>query len=179
MDDVFYYIIIIFSVVIYFADAFNKGKKKNATRNKPMASPPAMPQRNSRPADSSNDEQEIEIESLEDLIKALRGNKSAQPFPVKDEAMSRTAKSRQSMMAASTPPKISAQAPAMPNPAQQSAAYMIEAPEAEGVSAITASQIALEAIADDKPSNNIAHDLRSTTDWRRAIIAHEILKRKF
>ena len=92
------------------------------------------------------------ITSLEDLIKALSTPKPPQmPKP----------------RAATAMPKVPTQ------PAQQRS-IAIEPPENEGQRAT-----AITAAPDDVYSQPADRLPSSSHDWRRAVIAHEILKRKF
>ena len=62
-----------------------------------------------------------------------------------------------------------------PQPKQS---YVIESPEMEGQSVTNAKQSTTTDHVYDMPNADLSSDIRNT-DWRRAVIAHEILKRKF
>ena len=67
--------------------------------------------------------------------------------------------------------------PPVPKPTPKQS-YAFEAPEMEGQSVTSAKQSIADDHAYDMPGADIASEIRNT-DWRRAVIAHEILKRKF
>ena len=140
-----------------------KEKRKQAMRNQQQ--PPVIPQDastteskqfdewfNQAEPDEPEPEPEPEqpITSLEDLIKAL-----SQP------------KQKPQPHVAATPPQLP------PQPAPQRS-IAIEPPENEGQRAT-----AITAAPDDVYSQPADRLPSSSHDWRRAVIAHEILKRKF
>lgn len=137
-----------------------KEKRKQAMRNQQQPQPPAIPQDASTTESKQFDEwfsqsepepePEQPITSIEDLIKALSTPKPPQmPKP----------------RAATAMPKVPTQ------PAQQRS-IAIEPPEMEG-------QRATADNTDDVYSQHTDQLPSLNHDWRRAIIAHEILKRKF
>lgn len=137
-----------------------KEKRKQAMRNQQQPQPPVIPQDASTTESKQFDEwfnqpkpqpePEQPITSIEDLIKALSKPKPPQmPKP----------------RAATAMPKVPTQ------PAQQRS-IAIEPPEMEGQRATTVT-------TDDAYSQPTDQLPSSSHDWRRAIIAHEILKRKF
>ena len=82
------------------------------------------------------------------------------------------------------PRQVTPAAPPVQRPVVQTPApvpkpsYELQAPEMEGQSVTNAKQSITDDHAYDMPGSDIASDIRNT-DWRRAVIAHEILKRKF
>ena len=137
-----------------------KEKRKQAMRNQQQPQPPAIPQDASTTESKQFDEwfnqtepqpePQQPITTLSDLIKALS--------PPKPPQMPKA-------RAATAMPKVPTQ------PAQQRS-IAIEPPEMEGQRATTVT-------TDDAYSQPTDQLPSSSHDWRRAIIAHEILKRKF
>ena len=171
MDSDLYYYIFVGGVMLFsFLNSLKKAKaekekRKQAMRNQQQPQPPAIPQDastteskqfdewfNQAEPDEPEPEPEPEqpITSLEDLIKALS--------PPKPPQMPKA-------RAATAMPKVPTQ------PAQQRS-IAIEPPEMEGQRATTVT-------TDDAYSQPTDQLPSSSHDWRRAIIAHEILKRKF
>lgn len=137
-----------------------KEKRKQAMCNQQQPQPPAIPQDASTTESKQFDdwfnqpepqpEPQQPITTLSDLIKALS--------PPKPPQMPKA-------RAATAMPKVPTQ------PAQQRS-IAIEPPEMEGQRATTVT-------TDDAYSQPTDQLPSSSHDWRRAIIAHEILKRKF
>ena len=164
-DSIFYFIFMGGVVFFSFLNSMKKAKaekekRKQAMCNQQQPQPPAIPQDASTTESKQFDdwfnqqqpqpEPQQPITSLEDLIKALSTPKPPQmPKP----------------RAATAMPKVPTQ------PAQQRS-IAIEPPEMEG-------QRATADNADDVYSQHPDQLPSSSHDWRRAIIAHEILKRKF
>ena len=164
-DSIFYFIFMGGVVFFSFLNSMKKAKaekekRKQAMCNQQQPQPPAIPQDASTTESKQFDdwfnqqqpqpEPQQPITSLEDLIKALSTPKPPQmPKP----------------RAATAMPKVPTQ------PAQQRS-IAIEPPEMEG-------QRATADNADDVYSQHPDQLPSSNHDWRRAIIAHEILKRKF
>ena len=166
MDSDLYYYIFVGGVMLFsFLNSMKKAKaekeqREQAMRNQQQPQPPAIPQDASTTESKQFDdwfnqqqpqpEPQQPITSLEDLIKALSTPKPPQmPKP----------------RAATAMPKVPTQ------PAQQRS-IAIEPPEMEG-------QRATADNTDDVYSQHTDQLPSSNHDWRRAIIAHEILKRKF
>ena len=168
MDSDLYYYIFVGGVMLFsFLNSLKKAKaekekRKQAMRNQP---PPMPPQSAStteskqfddwfnqpEPQSEAQSEPQQPITTLSDLIKALSMPNQAPQTP----------KPR----AATAMPKVPTQ------PAQQRS-IAIEPPEMEGQRATTVT-------TDDAYSQPTDQLPSSSHDWRRAIIAHEILKRKF
>ena len=164
-DSIFYFIFMGGVVFFSFLNSMKKAKaekeqREQAMRNQQQPQPPAIPQDASTTESKQFDdwfnqqqpqpEPQQPITSLEDLIKALSTPKPPQmPKP----------------RAATAMPKVPTQ------PAQQRS-IAIEPPEMEG-------QRATADNTDDVYSQHTDQLPSSNHDWRRAIIAHEILKRKF
>ena len=164
-DSIFYFIFMGGVVFFSFLNSMKKAKaekekRKQAMCNQQQPQPPAIPQDASTTESKQFDdwfnqpepqpEPQQPITSLEDLIKALSTPKPPQmPKP----------------RAATAMPKVPTQ------PAQQRS-IAIEPPEMEG-------QRATADNTDDVYSQHTDQLPSSSHDWRRAIIAHEILKRKF
>lgn len=137
-----------------------KEKREQTLRNQPPTLPQTLPQSNSSSESEQFDdwfnqpepqpEPQQPITTLSDLIKALS--------PPKPPQMPKA-------RAATAMPKVPTQ------PAQQRS-IAIEPPEMEGQRATTVT-------TDDAYSQPTDQLPSSSHDWRRAIIAHEILKRKF
>ena len=170
MDSDLYYYIFVGGVMLFsFLNSLKKAKaekekRKQAMRNQQQPQPPAIPQDASTTESKQFDdwfnqpepqpETQQPITSLEDLIIALNKPKRAPQTP----------KPR----AASAMPKV----PKVPTQPAQQRSIAIEPPEMEGQRATTVTtDDAYSQLTDQLPS--------SSHDWRRAIIAHEILKRKF
>lgn len=167
MDSDLYYYIFVGGVMLFsFLNSLKKAKaekekRKQAMRNQQQPQPPAIPQDASTTESKQFDEwfnqpepqpePQQPITSLEDLIIAMNKPKRAPQTP----------KPR----AATAMPKVPTQ------PAQQRS-IAIEPPEMEGQRATTVT-------TDDAYSQPTDQLPSSSHDWRRAIIAHEILKRKF
>ncbi len=166
MDSDLYYYIFVGGVMLFsFLNSLKKAKaekekRKQAMRNQQQPQPPVIPQdastAESKQFDDWFNQTEPEpvpqqpITTLADLIKTLSPPKPPQmPKP----------------RAATAMPKVPTQ------PAQQRS-IAIEPPEMEG-------QRATADNADDVYSQPTDQLPSSSHDWRRAIIAHEILKRKF
>ena len=166
MDSDLYYYIFVGGVMLFsFLNSLKKAKaekekRKQAMRNQQQPQPPAIPQDASTTESKQFDEwfnqpepqpePQQPITSLEDLIKAL-----SQP------------KQKPQPHVAATPPQLP------PQPAPQRS-IAIEPPENEGQRAT-----AITAAPDDVYSQPADRLPSSSHDWRRAVIAHEILKRKF
>ena len=168
MDSDLYYYIFVGGVMLFsFLNSLKKAKaekekRKQAMCNQQQPQPPAIPQDASTTESKQFDdwfnqqqpqpEPQQPITSLEDLIKALSTPKPPQmPKP----------------RAATAMPKVPTQ------PAQQRS-IATEPPENEGQRAT-----AITAAPDDVYSQPADRLPSSSHDWRRAVIAHEILKRKF
>ena len=164
-DSIFYFIFMGGVVFFSFLNSMKKAKaekeqREQAMRNQQQPQPPAIPQDASTTESKQFDywfnqqqpqpEPQQPITSLEDLIKALS--------PPKPPQMPKA-------RAATAMPKVPTQ------PAQQRS-IAIEPPEMEGQRATTVT-------TDDAYSQPTDQLPSSSHDWRRAIIAHEILKRKF
>ncbi len=166
MDSDLYYYIFVGGVMLFsFLNSLKKAKaekekRKQAMCNQQQPQPPAIPQDASTTESKQFDdwfnqpepqpEPQQPITTLSDLIKALS--------PPKPPQMPKA-------RAATAMPKVPTQ------PAQQRS-IAIEPPEMEGQRATTVTtDDAYSQLTDQLPS--------SSHDWRRAIIAHEILKRKF
>ena len=170
MDSDLYYYIFVGGVMLFsFLNSLKKAKaekekRKQAMRNQQQPQPPAIPQDASTTESKQFDEwfnqtepqpePQQPITSLEDLIIALNKPKRAPQMP----------KPR----AASAMPKV----PKVPTQPAQQRSIAIEPPEMEG-------QRATADNTDDVYSQHTDQLPSSNHDWRRAIIAHEILKRKF
>ena len=166
MDSDLYYYIFVGGVMLFsFLNSLKKAKaekekRKQAMRNQQQPQPPAIPQDASTTESKQFDEwfnqpepqpePQQPITTLSDLIKALS--------PPKPPQMPKA-------RAATAMPKVPTQ------PAQQRS-IAIEPPEMEGQRATTVT-------TDDAYSQPTDQLPSSSHDWRRAIIAHEILKRKF
>lgn len=166
MDSDLYYYIFVGGVMLFsFLNSLKKAKaekekRKQAMRNQQQPQPPAIPQDASTTESNQFDEwfnqpepqpePQQPITTLSDLIKALS--------PPKPPQMPKA-------RAATAMPKVPTQ------PAQQRS-IAIEPPEMEGQRATTVT-------TDDAYSQPTDQLPSSSHDWRRAIIAHEILKRKF
>ena len=164
-DSIYYYIFIGAVMLFSFLNSMKKAKaekekREQTLRNQPQTLPQTLPQSNSSSESEQFDdwfnqpkpqpEPEQPITSIEDLIKALSKPKPPQmPKP----------------RAATAMPKVPTQ------PAQQRS-IAIEPPEMEG-------QRATADNTDDVYSQHTDRLPSSSHDWRRAVIAHEILKRKF
>ena len=173
MDSDLYYYIFVGGVMLFsFLNSLKKAKaekekRKQAMRNQQQPQPPAIPQDASTTESKQFDEwfnqtepqpePQQPITSLEDLIIALNKPKRAPQTP----------KPR----AASAMPKVP-KVPKVPKQPAQQHSIAIEPPEMEG-------QRATADNADDVYSQHTDQLPSSSHDWRRAIIAHEILKRKF
>ena len=169
MDSDLYYYIFVGGVMLFsFLNSLKKAKaekekRKQAMRNQQQPQPPAIPQDASTTESKQFDEwfnqpepqpeTQQPITSLEDLIKALS--------PPKPPQMPKA-------RAATAMPKV----PKVPTQPAQQRSIAIEPPEMEG-------QRATADNADDVYSQPTDQLPSSSHDWRRAIIAHEILKRKF
>ena len=171
-DSIFYFIFMGGVVFFSFLNSMKKAKAENeqreqAMRNQQRNQSTASPQNNTSTESKQFDEwfnqaepdepepepePEQPITSLEDLIKALS--------PPKPPQMPKA-------RAATAMPKVPTQ------PAQQRS-IAIEPPENEGQRAT-----AITAAPDDVYSQPADRLPSSSHDWRRAVIAHEILKRKF
>ena len=170
-DSIFYFIFMGGVVFFSFLNSMKKAKaekeqREQAMRNQQRNQSTASPQNNTsteskqfdewfdqaEPDESDEPEPEPEqpITNLEDLIKAL-----SQP------------KQKPQPHVAATPPQLP------PQPAPQRS-IAIEPPENEGQRAT-----AITAAPDDVYSQPADRLPSSSHDWRRAVIAHEILKRKF
>ena len=171
-DSIFYFIFMGGVVFFSFLNSMKKAKaekeqREQAMRNQQRNQSTASPQNNTsteskqfdewfnqaEPEESEPEpepEPEQPITSLEDLIKAL-----SQP------------KQKPQPHVAATPPQLP------PQPAPQRS-IAIEPPENEGQRAT-----AITAAPDDVYSQPADRLPSSSHDWRRAVIAHEILKRKF
>ena len=164
-DSIFYFIFMGGVVFFSFLNSMKKAKaekekREQTLRNQPPTLPQTLPQSNSSSESEQFDdwfnqpepqpEPQQPITSLEDLIKALS--------PPKPPQMPKA-------RAATAMPKVPTQ------PAQQRS-IAIEPPEMEGQRATTVT-------TDDAYSQPTDQLPSSSHDWRRAIIAHEILKRKF
>ena len=166
MDSDLYYYIFVGGVMLFsFLNSLKKAKaekekRKQAMCNQQQPQPPAIPQDASTTESKQFDEwfnqpepqpePQQPITTLSDLIKALS--------PPKPPQMPKA-------RAATAMPKVPTQ------PAQQRS-IAIEPPEMEGQRATTVT-------TDDAYSQPTDQLPSSSHDWRRAIIAHEILKRKF
>lgn len=169
-DSIFYFIFMGGVVFFSFLNSMKKAKaekeqREQAMRNQQRNQSTASPQNNTsteskqfdewfnqaEPEESEPEpEPEQPITSLEDLIKALS-----------------TPKQKPQPHVAATPPQLP------PQPAPQRS-IAIEPPENEGQRATD-----ITAAPDDVYSQPADQLPSSSHDWRRAIIAHEILKRKF
>ena len=169
-DSIFYLIFMGGVVFFSFLNSMKKAKaekeqREQAMRNQQRNQSTASPQNNTSTESKQFDEwfnqaepeepepepePEQPITSLEDLIKAL-----SQP------------KQKPQPRVAATPPQLP------PQPAPQRS-IAIEPPENEGQRAT-----AITAAPDDVYSQPADRLPSSSHDWRRAAIAHEILKRKF
>ena len=164
-DSIYYYIFIGAVMLFSFLNSMKKAKaekekREQTLRNQPPTLPPTLPQSNSSSESEQFDdwfnqpepqpEPQQPITTLSDLIKALS--------PPKPPQMPKA-------RAATAMPKVPTQ------PAQQRS-IAIEPPEMEGQRATTVT-------TDDAYSQPTDQLPSSSHDWRRAIIAHEILKRKF
>lgn len=169
-DSIFYFIFMGGVVFFSFLNSMKKAKaekeqREQAMRNQQRNQSTASPQNNTSTESKQFDEwfnqaepdepepepePEQPITSLEDLIKAL-----SQPKPPQmPKARAATAMSK------------------VPTQPAQQRSIAIEPPEMEGQRATTVTtDDAYSQLTDQLPS--------SSHDWRRAIIAHEILKRKF
>ena len=166
MDSDLYYYIFVGGVMLFsFLNSLKKAKaekekRKQAMCNQQQPQPPAIPQDASTTESKQFDdwfnqpepqpEPQQPITTLSDLIKALS--------PPKPPQMPKA-------RAATAMPKLP------PQPAPQRS-IAIEPPEMEGQRATTNT-------LDDVYSQPTDQLPSSSHDWRRAIIAHEILKRKF
>lgn len=171
-DSIFYFIFMGGVVFFSFLNSLKKAKaekeqREQAMRNQQRNQSTASPQNNTSTESKQFDEwfnqaepdepepepePEQPITSLEDLIKALS--------PPKPPQMPKA-------RAATAMPKVP------PQPAPQRS-IAIEPPENEGQRAT-----AITAAPDDVYSQPADRLPSSSHDWRRAVIAHEILKRKF
>lgn len=164
-DSIFYFIFMGGVVFFSFLNSMKKAKaekekREQTLRNQPPTLPQTLPQSNSSSESEQFDdwfnqpepqpEPQQPITTLSDLIKALS--------PPKPPQMPKA-------RAATAMPKVPTQ------PAQQRS-IAIEPPEMEGQRATTVT-------TDDAYSQPTDQLPSSSHDWRRAIIAHEILKRKF
>ena len=164
-DSIYYYIFIGAVMLFSFLNSMKKAKaekekREQTLRNQPPTLPQTLPQSNSSSESEQFDdwfnqpepqpEPQQPITTLSDLIKALS--------PPKPPQMPKA-------RAATAMPKVPTQ------PAQQRS-IAIEPPEMEGQRATTVT-------TDDAYSQPTDQLPSSSHDWRRAIIAHEILKRKF
>ena len=160
-DSIFYLIFMGGVVFFSFLNSMKKAKAEKEKREQTLRNqPPTLPQSNSSSESEQFDdwfnqpepqpEPQQPITTLSDLIKALS--------PPKPPQMPKA-------RAATAMPKVPTQ------PAQQRS-IAIEPPEMEGQRATTVT-------TDDAYSQPTDQLPSSSHDWRRAIIAHEILKRKF
>ena len=169
MDDVLYYILItVGSIAMFVLNSWAENKRKKANTPPPIQHSPNahMPQPTEDDDDSYQDSSNLPGEpTWQDVIDLLNGK--TKPAPVRPKKRVVTRKP-----AAQTAPT----APTTPVVQQR---YIIESPEQEGASVTNAKQTAAaDDHAYDLPGTNLASEMRKT-DWRRAVIAHEILKRKF
>lgn len=167
MDSDLYYYIFVGGVMLFsFLNSLKKAKAekekhKQAMRNQQQPQPPAIPQDASTTESKQFDEwfnqpepqpePQQPITSLEDLIKALSMPNQAPQMPK---------------------PRTATAMPKVPTQPAQQHSIAIEPPEMEGQRATTVT-------TDDAYSQPTDKLPSSSHDWRRAIIAHEILKRKF
>ena len=141
-----------------------KEKREQALRNQQRNQPPTLPQ-----SDSSS-----ESEQFDDWFNQTEPQPEPQAVPQQPittltnliKALSQPKQKPQPHVAA-TPPQLP------PQPAPQRS-IAIEPPENEGQRAT-----AITAAPDDVYSQPADRLPSSSHDWRRAVIAHEILKRKF
>lgn len=168
MDSDLYYYIFVGGVMLFsFLNSLKKAKaekekRKQAMRNQQQPQPPAIPQDASTTESKQFDEwfnqpepqpePQQPITSLEDLIKALSTPKPPQMPKAQ--------------------PQVATAMPKVPTQPAQQRSIAIEPPELEGQRATTVT-------TDDVYSQPTDQLPSSSHDWRRAIIAHEILKRKF
>ena len=164
-DSIFYFIFMGGVVFFSFLNSMKKAKAEKEQREQAMRNQQRNPSTASSQNNTSTESKQFDewfnqqqpqpepqqpITTLSDLIKALSTPKPPQmPKP----------------RAATAMPKVPTQ------PAQQRS-IAIEPPEMEG-------QRATSVTTDDAFSQPTDQLPSSSHDWRRAIIAHEILKRKF
>ena len=175
MDDILYYILFTVGSIVMFG-LNNWAEKKRKQGN---GTPPPVNKRNIGNLPSSDDDNdddddddkpgskdptEVTWSELFELIKEVRT-----PTPPKPQ--------RQPRQAASSAPPVHRQVVQQPTP-EPKQSYVIESPEMEGQSVTNAKQSTTTDHVYDMPSADLSSEIRST-DWRRAMIAHEILKRKF
>ena len=167
MDDILYYILFTVGSIVMFG-LNNWAEKKRKQGN---GTPPPVNKRNigNLPPDDDGDDDntlgdkdpsEVTWGELFELIKEVSTPTKQQP-------------QRQPRQA--TP--VHRQVVKQPTP-QPKQSYVIGSPEMEGQSVTNAKQSTTTDHVYDMPNADLSSDIRNT-DWRRAVIAHEILKRKF
>lgn len=168
MDDILYYILFTVGSIVMFG-LNNWAEKKRKQGN---GTPPPVNKRNigNLPPDDDDDDNdntpgskdpsEVTWGELFELIKEVSTPTKQQPQRQPRQA---TPVHRQVVQQTTPQPKHS---------------YVIESPEMEGQSVTNAKQSTTTDHVYDMPNADLSSDIRNT-DWRRAVIAHEILKRKF
>lgn len=186
-DSIFYYIFIGGVLFFSFLNSRKKAKAEKEKREQElkrqeherMSNPPSLkPQQSEQEQfdnwfnDTDNEESVIPVPtSLNDILEGIRKSlqQNAAPNPVKPQ-MAPKVEPRLATSTKNSPLKA-------PEPTPQPAiqrSIVIEPPEMEG-------QRVTKPQAETDDAYTIATDVlpASSRDWRKAIIAHEILKRKF
>lgn len=169
MDSDLYYYIFVGGVMLFsFLNSLKKAKaekekRKQAMRNQQQPQPPAIPQDASTTESKQFDEWFNQAEPDEPEPEP----EPEQPITSLEDLIKALSQPKQKPQphVAATPPQLP------PQPAPQRS-IAIEPPEMEGQRATTVT-------TDDAYSQPTDQLPSSSHDWRRAIIAHEILKRKF
>ena len=169
MDDLLYFILItVGSIVMFALNSIAEKKRRQGNTPPPLDRHDRGDQLPDYYGDDdenkpvSKDPSEVTWGELFDLIKEVSTPAKPQPRQV---------------TSAAHPMQRQAVQPPVPKPTPKQS-YAFEAPEMEGQSVTSAKQSIADDHAYDMPGADMASEIRNT-DWRRAVIAHEILKRKF
>ncbi len=167
MDDILYSLfIIVVTVIIFFANG-KKAKEDDTHAPMPNAQSGDDDRQQSDEWFNRNDypTHKPQEPSLADIIEALTGAKPSTPAP-------RTV----------TPPPVpkpTYETMAAPKPTSSTKSPFIQAAETEGIS-VTNVKTSFDNENPYQDENDNSNDFSAQNfDWRKAIIAHEILKRKF
>lgn len=180
-DDIFYGIFVVATIVFSILNSIKKGKQNTSDKQQDARSrevgqrrqsspPPVVPNAKHKGYRTTDRTPGLDINS--ELKKMISG---ALGIPQQSTSDATINPSRD-MGKRTSPPPIS--------PMQKQ--YFIETPDQEGESVTEeSSDKALETIASTNDKVDEAYTLANTSipnnsrDWRKAIIAHEVLKRKF
>ena len=172
MDDILYYILFTVGSIVMFG-LNNWAEKKRKQGN---GTPPPVNKRNigNLPPDDDDDDDDDDNDNTpgsKDPTEVTWG----ELFELIKEVSTPTKQQPQRQPRQATPVHRQVVQQTTPQPKQS---YVIESPEMEGQSVTNAKQSTTTDHVYDMPNADLSSDIRNT-DWRRAVIAHEILKRKF